>query len=300
MKHLESKHINPEWAKAVFERTRELKAGKQPQERLKRKVMVLCFFEDSTRTKLSFQLAAQRLGITVLDLNPKSSSLSKGESYGDTLRTVQAMGADIIVIRTTDDDFIERHFDEIRISMISGGQGQSDHPSQALLDAFTVYEYFEGSRNNNTPRVTLVGDIKHSRVAKSDVDLFQKCGIEVALCGPEELLPASDYEGVKRFQSLSEAAENSDFLMGLRIQNERLDSKHMTPERAKEIIKDYQISYKIFNHNSKLKILHPGPVNWGVELCTSIRDHGHSLIETQVRNGVYVRMALLEKLLINE
>ncbi len=257
------------------------------------RTVVLFFFEPSTRTRVSFELAAKRLGANTVFLGNEGSSAGKGETLYDTARTLEAMEPDVIVLRhpsAGSPNFLNQ---VLKIPIINAGDGFHEHPTQALLDAMTIEE-FKGKIRGQ--KVLIVGDIAHSRVARSNIYLLQTMGAEVSVCGPPTLLPPKvENLGVKVFYDLDAALADQDVVMMLRIQFERFESGQ-TPSSG-----EYK---KFFGMNAKraerckpdVLIMHPGPMNRGLELSTEVADGPHSVILNQVSNGVVVRMAALHLL----
>ncbi len=249
-------------------------------------VVAQLFFENSTRTKLSFEMATKKMGGQVLDFNPSSSSIKKGETFFDTLRTIEALGPQIAVIRHSDDNLLEELKDKTHISLINAGAGKKEHPTQALLDALTMLQEF-GSLENKV--VTICGDIKYSRVARSNMALLKKLGAHIQISAPDSLLIKE--EGITNLP-IDEAIKNSDVMMMLRIQTER----HLTLEvNSENYLEKYGLTHQ---RAEKMKkgaiIMHPGPFNRGVEIDGSLPTHERSRIFKQVSNGVFTRMAVLE------
>lgn len=251
----------------------------------KSRLIANLFFEPSTRTHYSFVSAEYQLGAKVIDFQPSTSSLNKGESLYDTCKTFQQIGVDALVIR----DKKDRYFEELRdieIPIINGGDGSGNHPSQSLLDLYTIYEEFNKFEGLN---LLIVGDIKHSRVAHSNISTFQRLGGNVKISGPEIWMDQKEL-----FIDLDEGIKWADIVMLLRIQNERHDDKldlegrtyleayGLTVER-KNMMKDHAI------------IMHPAPVNRGVEVDDSLVECEKSRIFKQMENGVYIRKAMIKK-----
>lgn len=253
------------------------------------------FFENSTRTRSSFELAATNLGARVLNLDIDKSSVAKGETLEDTAYTLISMGVNAIVIRHSQDK-IQSALSKILpddVSVLNAGDGVTAHPTQALLDFFTMSQI---ACDLTDKRIVIVGDIKHSRVARSNILLLKKMGAKVEACGPTKLMPGADElkkMGVTVQEDLNTAIADADFIMALRIQKERLQSDMQLS--FEDFQKKYQINHtRLEQAKSKAKILHPGPVNRGVELTDELADDAKlSLIRTQVRNGVAVRMAMM-------
>jgi aspartate carbamoyltransferase catalytic subunit len=266
--------------------TREVK--KVPT--LRGRTIVNLFFEASTRTQTSFEIAGKRLAADVVNFSALSSSLSKNESILDTAKTLDAMDPDCVIVRHRVAGVPKRIADVLTAPVINAGDGAHEHPSQALLDMLTV---FQQKDRLDGLTVAIIGDISHSRVARSNIYGFGKMGAEVRVAGPPTMLPA-DVEtlGVKAYTSLREALDGADVVMALRIQLERLDGA-IFPS-----LREYSATFGL--DRSKLRyakddaiVMHPGPVNRGVELSHDLADHRPSVILDQVRNGVALRMALL-------
>ncbi len=257
---------------------------------LKGKSIILFFAEPSTRTKTSFDIAAKRLSADTFSLTKKGSSLEKGESLKDTALTLQAMNPDLIVIRHKDSGapfFLSKM---LKCGVINAGDGQHSHPTQALLDGFTLYSLWKEFENKT---LLIVGDIKHSRVARSDIELFTKLGTKVRVCGPSTLLPKSIKKWpVEVYTDLEEACKGVDAIQCLRLQLERQTSGLLPSLR--EYSKRYGLKLKHLElANPDVKIMHPGPMNRGVEISDEVADFKDSIILDQVTSGVCIRMALL-------
>lgn len=243
------------------------------------------FFEPSTRTKSSFIVAEKRLGIETLEFDMETSSMKKGESLYDTAKTYEAIGADMLVIRHEADDWDSTLTNHINIPIINGGAGKKAHPTQSLLDADTIYQEFGTFNNIN---VVIAGDIKHSRVAKSNAEMLTKLGANIYFtCAPEYQDDTLDYPYI----SMDEAVEIADALMLLRIQHERHEQFSRSTVHYHE---DYGLTLE---REKRMKdhaiILHPGPVNRGVEIDSALVECERSRIFKQMNNGVFVRMAVL-------
>jgi len=256
---------------------------------LKGMVIVNLFLENSTRTRLSFDMAAKRLGADVINMTTDGSSILKGESLTDTLKTINAMRPDVVIIRHRGEGSAEEAAKLIDAPVINAGDGTREHPTQALLDALTLRRHFGKLEGLH---VTIVGDILHSRVAHSNLHLFKKMGIAHSCIGPQELLPL----GVDGTQDLTKGLKNADAVMVLRIQKERLTEKLSFTEE------DYFKTYGLTAERLSLAkenavVLHPGPMNRGVEIDAALADDPtRSLITAQVEMGVAVRMACLDLL----
>ena len=273
---------------------------------LQGQVVANLFFESSTRTRSSFELAAKRLSADILNFSPGTSSLTKGETILDTAKTYIAMGADILVIRHRQagvPHLIAQEMDRLAtgVSILNAGDGQHEHPSQALLDLFTICSLLDAEPRLELlkdKKIAIVGDILHSRVARSNIWSLTAAGAQVHLAGPPTLLPPSAQLITQKDQlmlhwQVEPALENADFVMTLRLQQERMAS-HFLPS-----LREYHQRYGITRDRLKLckpnvKVLHPGPVNRGVEISSELMDDSEfSLISQQVTSGVAVRMALL-------
>ena len=273
---------------------------------LRGKTVVNLFFEDSTRTRISFELAAKRLSADVINFAAKGSSLSKGESLKDTAQTLEAMGADAIVLRhsSSGSAFRLAHTDWVDSSIINAGDGSHEHPTQALLDAMTIRQSLgESTRGKDLSgmKVLIVGDISHSRVARSNLILLQTLGAEVHVCGPATLAPRS-LVAPDRVHYLLDAAiadVKPDVVMMLRVQQERMTASFFPTEREYSRVWGLNKS-RLLALAEKTLVLHPGPMNRGLEIDAASADSRNSRVLDQVRNGVSVRMAVLYSLLSGE
>lgn len=293
---LDIEHLADGDAEALVARACALASGAACEKR--QGIVANLFFEASTRTRLSFEIAARRLGLEVVNIDHSMSSTTKGESLEDTAATLRAMGVGAIVLRHPDDcaaiDLAQR-LAERGVAVINAGSGQRAHPSQALLDAATLQ-----ASGFDWPKTTIavVGDIRHSRVARSDVALFGRLGVgEIRLAGPKAFMPPTDeMPGALRFDGLDRALDGADAVICLRIQRERIADQGypdgqafhrqwgLTPERLRLM-------------PANARILHPGPVNRDVELAAALVQHPRSLILEQVRIGLHLRTALFEWLI---
>jgi aspartate carbamoyltransferase catalytic subunit len=261
---------------------------------LRGKTVALAFFESSTRTRISFGTAASRLGADTMNLQAEASSLKKGESLLDTIHTLDAMKPDCLVMRHAASgaaDFVARH---LEIPVINAGDGTHEHPSQGLLDALTIRDQ-KGSLNNLN--VTILGDISHSRVARSNIHLLGKFGCRFTLCGPAMWVPRElEHIGppgaqIRRVFRIEEALEGADVILVLRVQTERLNEPALSAN-------DYILLYQLNSARLRLAkpdaiVLHPGPMNRGIEISPEVADGPQSCVLEQVANGIAVRMALL-------
>ncbi|HEU4752896.1 MAG TPA: aspartate carbamoyltransferase catalytic subunit, partial [Armatimonadota bacterium] len=261
---------------------------------LRGKSVVTLFYENSTRTRVSFELAAKVMSADAINISASSSSAQKGESLKDTALTLQAMGMDMIVIRHPLSGSAAYVAGQVGIPVINAGDGMHEHPSQGLLDLFTLQEAkgrIEGLK------VLIVGDIAHSRVARSNLWGLAKLGAEVRLCGPSTLLPPGiERSGARVYDRLDEAIEGVDVVNVLRIQLERQE-RGLFPT-LREYSERFGVSPKRLERAAPdVAVMHPGPMNRGVEISPEVADAGYSVITEQVTNGVAVRMALLFMLL---
>ena len=293
---------------------------------LQGRLIATLFFEPSTRTRSSFELAAKGLSANVQSFTPTSSSLSKGETPIDTALTYVAMGADVLIVRHSSTNVPEElaHYLEktgSKTSVLNGGDGLHSHPSQGLLDLYTLAKFF--NRSDPKPetlkgkKVVIVGDILHSRVARSNLWALTACGANVVLCGPPTLLPAQ-FESfvdspppghindpvkqrgkIKILRSLKEAFKDADAIMTLRIQKERMRQNLLTD--LYQYHRDYGITHESLRWCEKpVPVLHPGPVNRGIEMSSAVlEDSSICLVREQVKNGIPIRMALLYLLATN-
>ena len=257
---------------------------------LRGKTVVNLFFEPSTRTRTSFELAAKRLSADVINFSPSSSSVVKGETLLDTARNIEAMQADIIVLRHSSAGAAETLARGVKSSVINAGDGWHEHPTQALLDLYTIRE--RGLRFDGL-RVAIVGDVSHSRVARSNIYALTKLGAEVRVVGPATMMPAAvEQLGVKVYHNMDEALRGVNVIMMLRLQLER-QGRALFPT-----IREYARLYGLTAERVKLAdagaiVMHPGPINRGVEISPDVADSLSSVILDQVANGVAVRMAIL-------
>jgi aspartate carbamoyltransferase catalytic subunit len=257
---------------------------------LRGQTVVLFFFEPSTRTRTSFELAAKRMSADIVNIQTSSSSLTKGETLKDTARNIEAMKVNIIIMRHSSSGAPHLLARSVAPSIINAGDGSHEHPTQGLLDIFTIKEH---KKRVNGLNVSIIGDIAHSRVARSNIWGLVKLGANVTVCGPATLMPPEiEKLGVKVTYDIKEAIEGADVINMLRIQLER-QGQSLFPS-----IRDYSMSFgldaeKMKNAKKDVLIMHPGPINRGVEITPEIADGPYSVILEQVTNGIAVRMAVL-------
>jgi len=271
---------------------------------LRGRTVVNLFYEDSTRTRISFEAAAKRLSADVINFSAKGSSVSKGESLKDTALTLQSMGADAVILRHSSSGAARRLAEWTNGSVINAGDGTHEHPTQALLDAFTIRKHLNGKRNSNSGvgedlsglRIAIVGDVLHSRVARSNVLLLSLLGADVTLVAPPTLLPVGVSQWpVKVSFDFDSVMKECDAVMMLRIQTERMSAFFPS---AREYSRLFGLDSERLSKSSKSPlILHPGPINRGLEISAECADDVNSVILEQVANGVSVRMAVLYLLL---
>ena len=282
----------------LLDRSEHFRKLGQQRELLAGRTVLNLFFENSTRTRTSFELAARRLGADVINFDVSRSSTAKGESLLDTLHTLEAMRLDALVVRHGENrlpDYLAEHA-RSDVAVINAGDGQRAHPTQGLLDAFTIREH---GADFEKLRIVICGDIRHSRVARSDVRAFTALGAkDIRLCAPRALLPedANEFHGSTLTEDFGAALEGADVVIMLRIQKERMAAALLPADAA------YFAQYGLDTRRLALAkpdclVLHPGPINRGVEIAGDVADGTHSRILDQVANGVFVRMAVLAELL---
>lgn len=257
---------------------------------LRGKTVLTLFYENSTRTRVSFELAAKYMSADTVNITAGSSSVQKGETLRDTGMTLDAMGADVVVIRHSMSGAPHHLAKYIKASVINAGDGMHEHPTQALLDMYTIREHFGTLKGL---KVAIIGDIYHSRVARSNIIGLCKMGAKPVLYGPATMIPADiENMGAPIARSMKEAIEDADVVMGLRVQLER-QKKALFPTQA-EYSRFFGITPENLAYAKKnLLVMHPGPVNRGVEMTSAVIDGENSAINRQVTNGVAIRMALL-------
>ena len=291
---LDIEHLPTERITGLLKLAQRMRSAK-PNSLLRGKTVALLFYEPSTRTRVSFELAAKKLGATTTVVTDAESSITKGESLVDTVRTLRAAGVDAIVIRHPASGAPHLAARNLDIPVINAGDGMHEHPSQALLDAFTILRHKKQLRGL---RVAMIGDILHSRVARSNIHLLGRLGARVTLCGPVELAPdlcATLAEGIEITRHIEQAIRSADVIMMLRVQKERLAGLQLNAE-------DYVARYQLNAERLRLArrevlVMHPGPAILGMELTSEVEYGPQSVILEQVANGVPVRMAVLAQAL---
>ncbi len=288
------KSLSTEEIEGIAERALEIKNGAKPVSCADKHV-ALMFFENSTRTKFSFEMALNMLEVKVYNFETSKSSLSKGEDVFDTLNNLAAIGFDACIIRTSEEGLIKKTIFEAEngrkffknIALINAGEGTSAHPTQALLDYVTIKEKF---KNLNGLKLVIVGDIRHSRVAKSNIELLSRFGVNITCAAPEYFKDES-LKNLTWSDNLNKSLENADIVMALRIQKERIQGII----EFEDYIKNFQINKNNLPKNCIL--IHPGPVNRDIEVTSALLDNRGEVILEQARNGVFARIALLEAIL---
>ena len=259
------------------------------------KNIINLFFEDSTRTLTSFELAGKQLGASVINMSIATSSIKKGETLIDTAMTLNAMDPDILIVRHNMSGVPYLLSEKVNCSVINAGDGSNEHPTQALLDALTIKRH---KKKISGLEVAILGDVLHSRVARSNIYLLNKLGAKVRVICPPTLLPPNIEDlGVKVFKNLEDGLNNVDIIMVLRIQKERMSGSFVPSE--KEFFKFWGLDRKKLNNAKKnALVMHPGPINRGIEIDSDVADDiGRSLILEQVKLGVAIRMSIIDELL---
>jgi len=302
LRHLISlEHLDADTLMRLLDRAESLREacahGTRKLDLLAGRTVLNLFFEPSTRTRTSFELAARRLGADVVNFDLGNSSTSKGETLLDTLHTLEAMHLDALVVRHRESgtpEYLVRHAAS-GVAVINAGDGNHAHPTQGLLDALTVRQH---RRDLGALTVTICGDVLHSRVARSDVHAFAALGVrEIRLCGPAALLPApAEFRSCRVMEDFDAAIAGADVVIMLRLQKERMAATQLPDEAA------YFTHYGLDGVRLKraapdCMVMHPGPINRGIEIASEVADGAHSRILEQVANGVFVRMAVLAEVL---
>ena len=256
------------------------------------KLIVTLFFENSTRTRSSFEIAAKRLGADVVNLEVQTSSTKKGETVEDTVANLNAMNPDAIIIRHSQSGLPASMKERVSCPILNAGDGQNAHPTQALLDLFTIHLHFNGKINNK--KLALVGDIKTSRVASSNLSLLPRFNIEPILVAPEHFMPKCQN---KKVQFLSQIIDEVDIVMSLRTQLERHETQFYNS--LEEYGKDYCVTKEVMG-NRDILLMHPGPVNRNIDISDEMLEDKRCKVLEQVRNGVAIRMAILKKLILQK
>ena len=292
MQHLvDTNDFNEEQLKNIFKDATSFKK-QMPSQLLRDKLLITLFFESSTRTRSSFEVAAKRLGASVVHLDPSKSSTSKGESLEDTFANLCAMEPDGVIIRHEYNNTPQKLANKELTTVINAGAGNYAHPTQALLDYFTMLEHFKVDTLKDKT-IAIVGDIVSSRVAASGIRLFTRMGMNVVLVAPQPFMP---HNNLPKYEHLDEVIDKVDIVMSLRAQLER----HKAPifEDYEEYAKEYCITKERFG-NRDILLLHPGPVMRNIDISNEMLKDERCKVLTQVKNGVFVRMAILKALLLD-
>lgn len=276
----------------IFDDTREFLKFKA-SDCLKGKIVVTLFFENSTRTRSSFEIAAKRLGAEVVSLDVGSSSTKKGETIYDTVANINAMKPDAIIIRHSECGLPESLLGYVDCPIINAGDGRHSHPTQALLDLFTIYEHYNGETEGK--RIAIVGDVRNSRVAGSNRRLLPRFGIDVSLVAPDCFKYESD--DFKQYNTVQEVIDQVDIIMSLRSQLERHNLTYF--ESLNEYAKDYCITEELMGDRDIL-LLHPGPVNRNIDITDDMLKDPRCKVLEQVTNGVAIRASILKKLILRK
>ena len=301
MRHfVDTRSLSLEDIDGLFQRTAQLQsavANGVIHSGLQGKFLINMFYEASTRTRVSFEFAAKRLGMQVVNFTATGSSTEKGETLHDTFQTLQAMAPDVVVVRHRDEGTLASlvQLADENVHLVNAGEGTLMHPSQALVDAYTIQQN-KGSIEGL--KIVIAGDIVHSRVAASNIDLLSRLGAaEIRLSGPSKLMPADTGSAqVRYFESLEEAVRGADVVMMLRIQLERMQDSE-SPDTGKyreQWCFDSRLAGFV---SDECVVMHPGPMNRGMQITDAVADGSRSIIRQQVANGVFVRMAIISALL---
>ncbi len=292
MQHLiDTDQLTLEQLDQVMSDAKRFKEGKSSL-LLKDKVIMTLFFENSTRTRSSFEVAAKRLGASMVLLDPTKSSTQKGESLTDTFSNLCAMEPDGVIIRHSENAIPQMLADKNMLPVINAGAGNYAHPTQSLLDYYTMLEHFNGDLRGK--RIAIVGDIASSRVASSGIRLFSRMGMEVVLVAPKQFMPQGS--SFPTYEKLSDVIDSVDIIMSLRAQLERHESVYF--EDYSDYAREYCITQELLGDRDIL-LLHPGPVMRNVDISDDMLEDSRCKVLEQVRNGVYIRMAVLKLLLLD-
>ncbi|MEG0731119.1 MAG: aspartate carbamoyltransferase catalytic subunit [Vagococcus sp.] len=295
LKHLlTAESLNDQEVMALIKRAQQLKKGESPELKKRQYFVANLFFENSTRTHKSFEIAEKKLGIDVIEFDAKASSVSKGESLYDTVLTMAAIGVHACVIRHTEEEYYNQLIQSktITTSIINSGDGSGNHPTQCLLDLLTIYEEFGTFENLN---IAICGDLTHSRVANSNMKMLRRLGANLYFCGPDEWYNQK-YEAYGEFLPIDTIVSKVDVMMMLRVQHERHAGEELFSKEK------YHDEYGLTNERAETMaprsiIMHPAPVNRDVELSSDLVESYQSRITEQMTNGVFMRMAILEAIL---
>ncbi|KRN28773.1 aspartate carbamoyltransferase catalytic subunit [Lactobacillus selangorensis] len=287
--------LDVQTVKALVERAEAFKNGAQLQVSSPVYAANL-FFENSTRTHTSFDMAERKLGVSVIDFNPQASSMKKGETLYDTCLTLAAIGIRLLVIRHSENAYYKQLLNQpnLPVALINAGDGSGEHPSQSLLDMMTIHESFGRFKGL---KVAIVGDLNHSRVARSNMEILNKLGAEVYFSGPKEWYDPK-FDAFGQWQPLDDLIGDMDVMMLLRVQHERLNQAANASFNADTYAQQYGLTTE---RAAKMKpttiMMHPGPINRGVEMASELVESPQSKFVTQMQNGVFMRMAMIESVL---
>ncbi|TNH35110.1 aspartate carbamoyltransferase catalytic subunit [Campylobacter helveticus] len=294
MKHLiTTKDFDKNEIEALFEDAREF-LDEKPRNLLEGKSVTTIFFENSTRTLSSFESAARRLGARVLRLDVSRSSSSKGETLYDTAANLDAMGPHAIIVRHHHSGVPYLLAKHLHCPVLNAGDGKHAHPSQALLDLFTIKEHFKNEIEGR--KILIVGDVKNSRVAASNIELLGRFGLDITLVAPPHFMPKTSLKS--SFELSERLVEGADIIMSLRTQTER--HQKAIYASLKDYANDFCLHANLLTKNPKLIILHPGPVHRNIDISDEVMASSQSLVLKQVKNGVAIRMAILKKLILEK
>ena len=294
MKHLiTTKDFDKNEIEALFEDAREF-LDEKPRNLLEGKSVTTIFFENSTRTLSSFESAARRLGARVLRLDVSRSSSSKGETLYDTAANLDAMGPHTIIVRHHHSGVPYLLAKHLHCPVLNAGDGKHAHPSQALLDLFTIKEHFKNEIEGR--KILIVGDVKNSRVAASNIELLGRFGLDITLVAPPHFMPKTSLKS--SFELSERLVEGADIIMSLRTQTER--HQKAIYASLKDYANDFCLHANLLTKNPKLIILHPGPVHRNIDISDEVMASSQSLVLKQVKNGVAIRMAILKKLILEK
>jgi len=289
MKHLiNTSDFDTKEILALFERAKQFKSG-DIQKSLEDKLVITIFFENSTRTRSSFEVAAKRLGAEVVSLDVAKSSSSKGETLFDTAANLDAMEPNAIVVRHQNAGVPKILSNYVNCPIVNGGDGAHAHPTQALLDLFTILEYFPDPKGK---KIAIVGDIKNSRVANSNIELLSRFGLDITLVAPPHFMPR--IKAFRKTHYLEEVLDDVDIIMSLRTQTERHTNQIYAS--LKDYATDFCITKELIGERD-IMIMHPGPVNRNIDIDDDLLADARCKVLEQVKNGVFVRMAVLETLI---
>lgn len=290
MRHyLNSSQFDKNTLLSLLDKTSFFSQNSNPNQSLTNTIVANLFFENSTRTRFSFEIAAKKLGAHTINFEEKNSSLAKGESFYDTMKTLESLGVNMAVVRHSSDHLIGEVEDKTAIQLINAGSGKSQHPSQSLLDLFTIMQEF---KTLDGLKIAICGDIKHSRVANSFCQMMNHFNSDIYLCGPEQLLPLVQLSSKTQSAILDDIINEVDVLMLLRVQLERHEELEI--DRS-EYLNQFGLTHERLKKMKQSAIfMHPAPINREIEIDGNLVEHPKSRIYQQSRNGVFARMAIFD------